>query len=526
MKAVDLAGIRIEGNVSLQNIESVYIKTGLNRHGFCQIQAVVDENGYDGKPEMILKMENFKIIYETGQKKLVLFAGYVQELDVSVEAGLYRILISGASHSKKTDQKQESHSYQDISMDYRKLLNMVMGNDGNCILSGKDNPVTGTPLIQFQSTKWEFLCQIAERLCLPVIPSSASEGADIRIGAGNGEVHTLRDIQYRKMTIDYRNRNGSGDDRLTGGCICYEVEVYDFLRLGDWVELDGAKWLAAGTETVSRGGFITHKYLLVQEAGIPYLCKQEKRSGHYSLSGTVLWAGGNRVKLHLDIDENQDIGTAYPYEYYPVTGSVMYAVPEPGARAVLHVTEHFPGGGIVTECIPDRDGRRRPRQKQLGTVDDRQILMGTGNLLFTSGGRETLSLDDGDQILVQSEKPVQIEAEETVRMEAGGGVSIGAQAFMQLSQSSTANRMVFSGNGIVHSAVRHNYASGVQSPKKPEERAEGPVFSGMELAGELFGLFASGNMDPLERAFMESQPMAASPDRGKWKKIGKGFGTV
>ena len=68
MKAVDLAGIRIEGNVSLQNIESVYIKTGLNRHGFCQIQAVVDENGYDGKPEMILKMENFKIIYETGQK--------------------------------------------------------------------------------------------------------------------------------------------------------------------------------------------------------------------------------------------------------------------------------------------------------------------------------------------------------------------------------------------------------------------------------------------------------------------------
>ena len=41
----------------------------LNWHGFCRIQAVVDETSYDGKPEMIFKMENFKIIYETDQKQ-------------------------------------------------------------------------------------------------------------------------------------------------------------------------------------------------------------------------------------------------------------------------------------------------------------------------------------------------------------------------------------------------------------------------------------------------------------------------
>lgn len=525
MRIADLNLIRIESSFSLGKPEYIYIKTELNHHGFCRIQAVIDEAAYKENPDMILKTENLKIIYETDQKEYILFTGYLENVDVFVEAGLYKITIIAASHSKKADQIQESHSYQDSSMTYKQLLNTVMGSDGNCILSESNNLAIGEPFIQFQSTKWEFLCQIAERLCMPIIPSCVGEKLDIKIGISKGEIHKLKDIQHQKLIVDYKNwKVSEGNEIPDGACICYEVEVYDFFRPGDWVEFYGSQWIIARTELFSKGGLILHRYLLVQKTGLPYLYKWELKIRHYSLSGTVLWVRGNRVKLHLDIDKEQKEETAYPYEYYPITGNVMYAMPEKGARAILNVTESFHGGGIVTDCMPNREDKRHPRQKRFETTDGRQIFMGKENLLFASSSQEIMSLDDRNQANILSEMPVQIRADRNIQMETSGAVTIGAGTYMHIKQRSTINEIVFSGNEITHRAVRHDYSSGEQLPKKVEEKAESPAFSSVELAGELFGLFACGNMDPVEKAFMEAQPVAASPDTGKWKKAGIGFG--
>ncbi len=525
MGIVDLAFIRVESSFPLRKPEYIYIKTELNHHGSCKVQAVIDEDIYNENLDMILKIEDFKIIYEPDQKEYILFTGYLEEINVFVEAGLYKITITGVSHSKKTDQIQENHSYQDSSMTYNGLLNKVMGSEGNCILSEGNNRVIGEPFIQFQSTKWGFLCQIAERLCLPIITSCVGEKSDIKIGISKGEIHTLKNIEHQKIIVDCRNWKFSGGDEIPGGtCICYEVETYDFFKLGDWVEFYGLQWMIAKAEFFSKGGLILHRYLLIQETGIPYLYQWERKIRHYSLLGTVLCVQGNQVKLHLDIDKEQKEETAYPYEYYPVTGNLMYAMPEKGARAILNVTENFHGGGIVTGCMPDKDHRSHPRQKRLETTDGRQIFMDMESLLFSSAGQEILALNDRSQTNILSEMSVQIKADRNIQMETNGSVTIGAGVYMHIKQRGTINEIVFSGNEITHRAVRHDYSSGEQSPKRVEEKAEGSAFPSMELAGELFGMFACGNTDPVEKAFMEAQPIAASPDTGKWKKAGVGFG--
>lgn len=198
MGIVDLAFIRVESSFPLRKPEYIYIKTELNHHGSCKVQAVIDEDIYNENLDMILKIEDFKIIYEPDQKEYILFTGYLEEINVFVEAGLYKITITGVSHSKKTDQIQENHSYQDSSMTYNGLLNKVMGSEGNCILSEGNNRVIGEPFIQFQSTKWGFLCQIAERLCLPIITSCVGEKSDIKIGISKGEIHTLKNTLIRE----------------------------------------------------------------------------------------------------------------------------------------------------------------------------------------------------------------------------------------------------------------------------------------------------------------------------------------
>ena len=178
----------------------------------------------------------------------------------------------------------------------------------------------------------------------------------------------------------------------------------------------------------------------------------------------------------------------------------------------------------MTDCMPDKDHRGHPRQKRLETTDGRQIFMDMESLLFSSAGQEILALNDRSQTNILSEMSVQIKADRNIQMETNGSVTIGAGVYMHIKQRGTINEIVFSGNEITHRAVRHDYSSGEQSPKRVEEKAEGSAFPSMELAGELFGMFACGNTDPVEKAFMEAQPIAASPDTGKWKKAGVGFG--
>ncbi len=102
MGIVDLAFIRVESSFPLRKPEYIYIKTELNHHGSCKVQAVIDEDIYNENLDMILKIEDFKIIYEPDQKEYILFTGYLEEINVFVEAGLYKITITGVSHSKKT----------------------------------------------------------------------------------------------------------------------------------------------------------------------------------------------------------------------------------------------------------------------------------------------------------------------------------------------------------------------------------------------------------------------------------------
>ena len=78
MKIVDLSGICFECDVSLQKIESVCIKTEINRHGICHIKGVVDENDYEENPELMAHACSLKIVYQSEQKREVLFSGFIQ----------------------------------------------------------------------------------------------------------------------------------------------------------------------------------------------------------------------------------------------------------------------------------------------------------------------------------------------------------------------------------------------------------------------------------------------------------------
>lgn len=441
-------------------------------------------------------------------------------------ADLHMVSITGISNSKKLDVTKKSCSYQNSSMSFEQLFKEIITPDGRIILSEHKDRVIGRPFIHNNITTWEFIREIADVLYLPVIPSCSSDSTDITVGVQKQGAISFRDI-LSKRTIE-----NLGIMRRTEGIksdyICCEVETYDYFGLGARVSLNNIEWIVARTQSISKQGFITHRYLLMQEGGIEYFYKCDRRNINYSLTGKVLQVQGNTVKVHLDIDGEQKEDTAYPYEYYPASGNVMYSMPEIGTQVVLAVTEHFSGKGIVTECMPYKINGRFYKQKKFDTAEEKQILLGETSILLGSdsnGQRQYVSLADRKGISIASRSSAKLRAGEKIKLHAEGGISINTAAWMSIKQSNTVNEITFSGNEIIHTATQHSYSSGTQSPKKTEQKADTPVFQSMELANTLFGMFAQDPMDAAEKALMGAQPIAGSPNTKKWKSGGSGFGS-
>ena len=54
------------------------------------------------------------------------------------------------------------------------------------------------------------------------------------------------------------------------------------------------------------------------------------------IEGEVLQTKGEVLRLHLEIDDSQDVSAAYDYPWRPITGNMLYCMPEKGTRAALY----------------------------------------------------------------------------------------------------------------------------------------------------------------------------------------------
>lgn len=53
------------------------------------------------------------------------------------------------------------------------------------------------------------------------------------------------------------------------------------------------------------------------------------------------------VRLHLDIDREQEVSRAYDFPWKPITGNLFYCMPEEGTRAALYFGKEEEGSGAV-----------------------------------------------------------------------------------------------------------------------------------------------------------------------------------
>lgn len=257
----------------------------------------------------------------------VLFTGAIKCAELKQE-GQYGILtVRAVSNTWKMDIERKSRSFQDVSMTYKDVAGKVIQEYGAVMSWNLLNKPLEHPLIQYKETDYCFLKRILSHLEGSI--TTTDTGEDISLSAGLKEGSHIAEIDLKGKAYSVVLFH---DKKIPG----YRIENTDFTRVGDVLTVQGRTYYVMETEAKFINNVLNCTCLM-----FPKQCFETERMPAVTLrsavlTGKVLKAEQEKVKLHLDIDKEQDIDGAFEFPWKPITGNLFYGMPEEGSKAALY----------------------------------------------------------------------------------------------------------------------------------------------------------------------------------------------
>lgn len=421
LNTISFDGIWISGELDFIRILDFSLTAKVNEHAVLQLLASLE---YTGKKSMD-RWTGKKVMLGsgTGEEKKPLFAGTIQKSEMFFHRKEYFGSFWCVSASREFDQVKASHSFQDIHMTYQEVFKRIGGKGRNILPLCKEMGEIGSPLIQYEETDWEFCSRIASQFCSVVIPDISGYYPQIAVGVIGGKTYTAGcgcDYKVYWDVEGYRKKKKFQECRMEELKTFRISEEQDY-NLGDKVWFLDRLLIVLEKKVFLNQGQIKREYLLGTEKAGGMLPFYNERFRGLSLSGTVAWRNQEKVKVALDIDQgsHQKEDSLYAFDYVPVSGNLMYAMPETGTRVRLYFPEEKEGSGIVTESIPERREFPESSEKIFRTKEEKMVMCKPKLLECRSLVRETgIRIGDQTGVEIFSEKGVRLSARGDILLEA------------------------------------------------------------------------------------------------------------
>jgi len=142
-----------------------------------------------------------------------------------------------------------------------------------------------------------------------------------------------------------------------------------------------------------------------------------------SLKGTILEGQDQQVKLHLDIDKEQNPDEAYWYPFAPSTTDALYLMPQIGTMANLYIPGTQEQKALVTGCIrtngAECEQTSDPNTRYLATEYGQELRLAPDGIYLTAGNENLcLQFDDQEGVILKSHKGMKLQAKEEIILEA------------------------------------------------------------------------------------------------------------
>ena len=351
----------------------------------------------------------------------VLFVGSIQCIAINEEGQYTTICLNAVSNTWKMDIKRRSRSFQNPELTYKKVAEAVAQEYEAAVLWNIPDKKLEQPLIQYKETDYQFLKRVVSHVQNDVLTGDSSDKISICAGIENGIKTTTVDLKRNNYAVIpfYIQREGrKQQNRMLG----YRLEHMDYIRTGDLLQIEGSPFYVMEAETV-----YTRGALECTCRAFPKQCFHVEKIPAQTLSGAVLngrvlETRQEMVKLHLDIDKEQSVAEAYEFPWQPVTGNMLYCMPEIGTKAALCFDGPKESTGRVIYSIRENSdaygGLPYYGNKYFTTDKGKRMYLNTleMGLANMAGGSAEISIKDGLSLDVNTVHKVSIQAEGKIEL--------------------------------------------------------------------------------------------------------------
>jgi hypothetical protein len=366
MSCITIGELKTTGAYELQNITKLHIETGVNIHAKATINAVISINEYKN----IITADTSEPVTIWGGNKII-FCGIVENLICKLEDQYSILTISLISNSILLDMKKKKRSFQDISLSISNIMEIISETSENGQISFNANDMgIQMPLIQYMETDWEFILRLASRLGSVVYPDIKLNFPGLYVGMPESEniELSMKDYSFGLSEDYYSNRSNNALNNKHD-YIYYEVKSYEDYNLGNTVSFLNKKLKICYKEANLVKSEVIYTYKLGSDNLVNMAKFDNKMFAGMTILGKVLSSANETVRLHLDIDEQQDEGKAYDYEWTPETGNTMYCMPKLGTTVSLYFKDEREESALAISCIRENGGTC----EQMSNVNDRYL---------------------------------------------------------------------------------------------------------------------------------------------------------
>jgi hypothetical protein len=418
--------LKVQGIDALQSIEQLTIDIEPNRHARITLRGLLNEKA--GAAYLEDKLENQPVtLVSTVEKEQPLFTGQIVEARVVNDKGVFHLELEGLSGTVKLDLKPHSRSFQNTGLTYQQVVSEVIKDIPHCIAKyqvGRNDKIQA-PIIQYLEKDWDFIRRMASHFGAVVVPDVASAYPRFWFGMPEGESFDLEQEVDYQVTRDFgrfQELGGSAAGYRPEDFLTYQVRTGREFAIGDQIKFKGKQLVVGAKKGRMEKGLWVYTYAMGYTPAFGLKKRYNNKISGMSLQGKVLETKGERLKVHLDIDQSQDPGTAYAYPWVPTSGNMMYCMPQVGTKVVLYFPNEYEGQARITGCVrtngAECEATGDPNNRYFNTEHGKQLALKPAELSLAATGNEANSLRmamlDDTGIMFENPKKLQLFAKDKI----------------------------------------------------------------------------------------------------------------
>lgn len=430
------------GDVRLQHVE---MTQGFGEHARLLITGYMNEE-YEEK--IINSSQSGDLIelwriQDDGQE-IPLFMGQLYCVDVQKIHNNLFATIHCVSHSFKLDTQLKSRSFQQVNYSYSDIVKRILNEYSNSDMLDEafGKQLTGKFIMQYQESDWTFIKRLASHVGAIVVPNITAHRIQFWIGIPQGR----RQISLNNVPLQISRNIANYIDKTINGAIRtspddftrYSFEWDEILGLGDEVYCDHKIYVIISRKGSMVSGVMKWSYECALPGGMTVNKVLNPTIIGAAIEGKILEINRNQVRIHLDMDEQQNPNEARWFPYSAEGNQVWYLMPEKGTQIKLYFPSADEDDAMVIQSV-----RKQPKRPSSISLSDeskeerydrkmsdpgvKSISNPQGKELVLGDSELNITADEGMlYISMNSANGVSLNSTQTIQIQAKGGLELKA----------------------------------------------------------------------------------------------------